>query len=177
MIDNLHWLDVSKRVTFKHCVLAFKCQTGLAPFYLASSCVSSWTVPGRVNLRSASTNKDKNDQAARIFLLLPSCMEQSPQCSQNLGPIAVSFQEKLENVSFSKLILCNSYIICCLIRILFSLSTVWQLLWASPWWTFIRSSVFQMSVGNYLLQIQFRSNNFNLLCSSDTKLSIFNLSA
>ena len=40
-------------------------------------------------------------------------------CSQILGPIAVSFQEKLENVSFSKLIFCNSYIICCLIRILF----------------------------------------------------------
>ena len=58
-------------------------------------------------------------RAARIFLLLPSCMEQSPQCSQNFGPIAVSFQEKPQNVFFSKLILCNSYIICCLIRILF----------------------------------------------------------
>ena len=27
--DDLHWLDVSKCITFKHCVLAFKCQTGL----------------------------------------------------------------------------------------------------------------------------------------------------
>ena len=51
-----------------------------------------------------STNKNENDRAARIFLLLPSGMEQSPQCSQNLRPIAVRFQEKPENVSFSKLI-------------------------------------------------------------------------
>ena len=50
-------------------------------------------------------------RAARIFLLLPSCMEQSPQCYQNFGPIAVSFQKKNENVFFSILILCNSYII------------------------------------------------------------------
>ena len=56
MRDDLHWLDVSRRIIFKHCVLAFKCQTGLAPSYLASSCVSSSTVPGRVNLRSACTN-------------------------------------------------------------------------------------------------------------------------
>ena len=56
MRDDLHWLDVSKHITFKHCVLAFKCQTGLAPSYLTSSCVSSSTVPGRVSLRSASTN-------------------------------------------------------------------------------------------------------------------------
>ena len=82
MKDDLHWLDVSKRVTFKHCVLAFKCQTGLAPSYLTSSCVPSSTVPGRVNLSkhehlAPSTNKNKNDRAARIFLLLPSGMEQS----------------------------------------------------------------------------------------------------
>ena len=34
---------------------------------------------------------------------LHECMEQSPQCSQNLGPIAVRFQEKPGNVSFFKI--------------------------------------------------------------------------
>ena len=48
-------------------------------------------------------------------------MEQSPQCSQNLRPIAVCFQEKPENVSFSKLISLVTVIlyVSCLIRILF----------------------------------------------------------
>ena len=113
---------------FKHCVLTFKCQTGLAPSYLASSCVvvvdRAGSCQPQINKHehhAPSTNKDKSDRAARILLLLPSCMEQSPRCrcSWNLGRIAVSFQEKLENISFSKLILCNSYIICCLIRTLF----------------------------------------------------------
>ena len=93
------------------------------PAYLASACVLSSTVPSYLvsSCVLSSTVLGVSDQQARtrIFLCLPSCMEQSPQCSQNLGPIAVSFQEKPENVSFSKLILCNSYIICWLIRILF----------------------------------------------------------
>ena len=92
--------------------LAFKCQTGLAPSYLTSSCMyvdrrgQCQPQISKHEHHAPSTNKNKNDRAARIFLLLPSCMElQSPQCSQILGAFAVSFQEKPENVSFSKLIL------------------------------------------------------------------------
>ena len=99
MRDDLHWLDVSKRITFKHCVLAFKCQTGLAPCILpnvivcavvdrAGSCQPQISKHEHL---APSTNKNKNDRAARIFLFLPSGMEQSPHCSKNLGPIAVRF--------------------------------------------------------------------------------------
>ena len=112
MRDDLHWLDVSKRVTFKHCVLAFKCQTRsrtILPNVVVCAVVdragSCQPQISKHKHLAPSTNKNKNDRAARIFLLLPSGMEQPPQCSQNLGPIAVRFQEKPENVSFSKLIL------------------------------------------------------------------------
>ena len=96
---------------------AFKCQTGLAPSYLTSSCVPSSTVPGRVNLRSASTNtlllprtRTKTIGPRGFFYSCPAAWNSLPQCSQNLRPIAVRFQEKPENVSFSKInFSCNSY--------------------------------------------------------------------
>jgi len=33
--DELHWLDVPQRVTFKLCVTVYKCLHGLAPQYLS----------------------------------------------------------------------------------------------------------------------------------------------
>jgi len=37
--DNLHWLPVDRRIEFKLCLLAFKCQHQMASPYLASMCV------------------------------------------------------------------------------------------------------------------------------------------
>ena len=37
--EKLHWLDFPARVVFKLCVTAFRCLHGLAPGYLAGSCV------------------------------------------------------------------------------------------------------------------------------------------
>ena len=107
MRDDLHWLDDSKHIIFKYCVLAFKChcETGLAASYLASSCVFSSTVPSCVDLRSANRNtmliswsKDKKRLGPEVSSTpaAHSCMEQSPQCSYNLRPIATCFQEKLD---------------------------------------------------------------------------------
>ena len=111
MKDDLHWLDVSKRVTFKHCVLAFKCQTGLAPSYLTSSCVPSSTVPGRVNLRSASTNtlllprtKTKTIGPRGFFYSCPAAWNSLPSALRILDQSLSVFKKKPENVYFSKLI-------------------------------------------------------------------------
>ena len=51
-LQELHWLPVSERVTFKILVTVFKCLSGTAPGYL-SSCLSLHK-PWRANLRSAS---------------------------------------------------------------------------------------------------------------------------
>ena len=52
--EKLHWLDFPARVVFKLCVTAFRCLHGLAPGYLAGSCVPVSSVPGRSHLRSAA---------------------------------------------------------------------------------------------------------------------------
>jgi len=57
--DNLHWLD--KRIEFKLCLLAFKCQHQMAPPYLASMCVQL----------SANTRSRRLRSAARNDLLIP----------------------------------------------------------------------------------------------------------
>ena len=51
-LQELHWLPVRERVTFKILVTVFKCLSGVAPGYL-SSCLSLYKAR-RVNLRSAS---------------------------------------------------------------------------------------------------------------------------
>jgi len=52
--DDLHWLDIPQRITFKLCLLVFKCLHGFAPRYLAELCVPVADVMGRRNLRSAT---------------------------------------------------------------------------------------------------------------------------
>ena len=56
MHDKLHWLDINKRVTFKLCVIGYKCQHELSPGYLSSMCVSSCSIPGRASLRSSAVS-------------------------------------------------------------------------------------------------------------------------
>ena len=55
MRRDLHWLAFPHRVTYKICVLVFKCQNNLAPEYLRRHCVPTSSVSGRSQLRSAST--------------------------------------------------------------------------------------------------------------------------
>ena len=57
MWDRLHWLCFPYRVTFKLCVLAYKCQHGLAPGYLARFCRPVSTVAYRSRLRSAAAGQ------------------------------------------------------------------------------------------------------------------------
>ena len=52
--EKLHWLDFPARVVFNLCLTAFRCLHGLAPGYLAGSCIPVSSVPGRSHLRSAA---------------------------------------------------------------------------------------------------------------------------
>ena len=54
--DNLDWLPVDKRIEFKLCLLAFKCQHQMAPPYLASMCVQLSADTRSRQLRSAARN-------------------------------------------------------------------------------------------------------------------------
>jgi len=54
--EDLHWLDVPQRVTYKLCLLVFKCLHGLAPRYLVQLCVGLPVadITPRRKLRSAT---------------------------------------------------------------------------------------------------------------------------
>ena len=51
---DLHWLPYPQRITYKLCMIMFKCLRGAAPAYLADYCTSTSLVPGRSALRSAA---------------------------------------------------------------------------------------------------------------------------
>jgi len=51
--DELHWLDVPERVTYKLGVMMYRCLHGLAPRYLADHLTSASDVASRLRLRSA----------------------------------------------------------------------------------------------------------------------------
>jgi len=57
MDDMLHWLSFLQRVTFKLCLLTYKCLHCLLPDYLSRFCTLLTSVPGRPLLRSADANK------------------------------------------------------------------------------------------------------------------------
>jgi len=57
--DELHWLDVPQRVTFKLCVTVYKCLHGLAPQYLSELCVP-------VALQTTPTDDDRHKQSLLV---------------------------------------------------------------------------------------------------------------
>ena len=52
--DELHWLDVPERVTYKMGVMMYRCLHGQAPRYLADHLITSSDVASRLHLRSAN---------------------------------------------------------------------------------------------------------------------------
>ena len=52
--DDLHWLVVADRVTYKLCVIMRRCRHGKAPQYLVDCCTPVTDVVGRERLRSAT---------------------------------------------------------------------------------------------------------------------------
>jgi len=56
LLRELHWLRVPERVTFRLCVLAYRCLHGTAPAYLAESLHRTSDVDTRRRLRSADSH-------------------------------------------------------------------------------------------------------------------------
>jgi len=52
--DDLHWLDLPRRVLFKSCVMVYKSFHGMTPKCLAELCRAISDVQGRRHLRSAA---------------------------------------------------------------------------------------------------------------------------
>jgi len=52
--NDLHWLDVPGRVTFRLCVMVYKCLHDMAPLYLSELCRQTRNIEGRRQLRSAT---------------------------------------------------------------------------------------------------------------------------
>jgi len=52
--DDLHWLDLARRVLFKICVTVYKSLHGMVPKYLAELCRPISDVQGRSHLRFAA---------------------------------------------------------------------------------------------------------------------------
>ena len=53
--DELHWLPVPQRITYKLCLTAYKATNGSAPDYLAAMCVPISTNQARLRLRSSDS--------------------------------------------------------------------------------------------------------------------------
>ena len=53
LIDS-HWLPFPQRISYKICLLLFKCLKGLAPAYLSDLCAGTAVVVDRSGLRSAA---------------------------------------------------------------------------------------------------------------------------
>ena len=54
VLIDLHWLPYPQRISYKICLLMFKCLKGLAPAYLSDLCVGTAAVVGHSGLRSAA---------------------------------------------------------------------------------------------------------------------------
>ena len=54
--DELHWLPVQYRHTYKICLLVYKCFHGTAPSYLIEQCIPVAVNPTRSSRRSASNS-------------------------------------------------------------------------------------------------------------------------
>jgi len=55
--DELHWLHVSERVTYKLGVIMYRCLHGQAPRYLADHLTPASEVTSRFRLRSANRHQ------------------------------------------------------------------------------------------------------------------------
>jgi len=57
MHQNLHWLDIPERVSYKLCLLTHRCLLGKAPVYLSDYCTPVSQVAARQHLRSAAHHR------------------------------------------------------------------------------------------------------------------------
>jgi len=52
--DELHWLPIRQRISYKVALMVYRCLHGLAPVYLSQACIPVSSLSGRRSLRSAA---------------------------------------------------------------------------------------------------------------------------
>jgi len=92
--DNLHWLRVRERITFKLCILVYKVMNGLAPSYIKELCVPVITIAIRSALHFAAhvdllVTCFRHQLGNQAFCVAsPTCMEQfaseHPNCTNSI---------------------------------------------------------------------------------------------
>ena len=108
--DRLHWLDIRPRIEFKLCVITYRSIHGLAPTYLANSCILVSSHPGRSGLRSAA-NGDMYIPACKSATLGSRAFDISGPRAFNSLPVETrncdslpAFRKKLKTVLFARMI-------------------------------------------------------------------------
>ena len=106
--DELHWLDVPERVTYKIVVMMYRCLHGQAPRYLADHFTTSSDVASRLRLRS--TNRHQlivprcrlNTYGRRAFLIAgPTVWNSLPDELRDPACGSDSFKQFLKTILFS----------------------------------------------------------------------------
>jgi len=106
--DELHWLDVPERVTYKMGVMVYRCLYGQAPRYLADHLITSSDVASRLRLRSANRHQliaprcRLNTYGRRAFSIAgPTVWNSLPDQLRDPACGSGSFKQFLKTILFS----------------------------------------------------------------------------
>ena len=80
MRTSLHWLSYLQSISYKLCVMIYKCQHGLAPKYLEVRCTSVASLSGRASLRSAASHS--------LVVPFTRTVTMGPKSFSSAGPVA-----------------------------------------------------------------------------------------
>ena len=107
--DELHWLDVSKRIQFMLCIHVYKCLHGIAPKYTMDLCRPVSAIEGRYHLRSAARGQldvprpKMSTYGRRAFSYVGrSAWNSLPNYLKDSSLTLVTFKRSLKTFLFSK---------------------------------------------------------------------------
>ena len=106
LLRELHWLRVPEWVTFRLCVLAYRCLHGKAPSYLAVSFLRTSDVDTRRRLRSADSatpvvpSTRRTTLGDRAFPVASARAWNSLPSSVRNAPSLMTFRRNLKTVLF-----------------------------------------------------------------------------
>ena len=111
VLIDLHWLPFPQRISYKICLLMFKCLKGLAPANLSDLCVGTAAIVGHAGLRSAARGErvvpgHRTEWGSRFFAVAgPKCWNKLPvrlrDLSFGLETFARHLKTHLYRVGFS----------------------------------------------------------------------------
>ena len=106
VLIDFHWLPYPQRISYKICLLIFKCLKGLAPAYLSDLCVGTAAVPGPSGLRSTVQGDlvvpgHRTEGGSRSFAVAgPKCWNKLPVELRNLSVGPETFARHLKTHLF-----------------------------------------------------------------------------